>query len=196
MAEPLTALDRRRKLRTNVVHEEDELAFQIKNHQELLRYAAVHAKRCFGLIQNSTGKLEKDEADLVCNNLINLFFDGYLTRKAVANEAIQKRHGDPYSFSALEEMLRDTKTYEPVLRKYMDSGTLKDSLQVLKKRHPEVVEYVHESAALTMDAVHQTLDMTSRLDDTALTYIANQYKVMTYLGYLVRQEIENSPSPQ
>lgn len=184
-------LDRRRKLREDTSYEIEVLKQQAEDHPELYRYAAALADKKFESIDEAF-EIDDTTREQGQSLLVALFFDGYNTRRAVADTAIVMGAKDAVSMATLDELLLDIPDYTRFLKKHTDLRTLIPQLRTLKNSHPELIEYGRESASLYYSPLVEQLGLDpGRPDDKPLLKKLEAPYLATFCaGFLVRQELE------
>lgn len=186
------ALQRRRELRTNTPYEMDVLLQLTDAHPELLRYAAALGSQKVDAIEQELGTLEKLLRDQARHMLVALFFDGYNTRRAVRDGEIALAAQDQLSLDSLDDMMRDVKDYDPILKKHYKGGTMLPQMRRLRREHPELDAYLHESAKIYSDPLFESLKMPVELSEheEAVRKVRAHYAVVSFIGFIIRQELE------
>jgi hypothetical protein len=170
----------------------DVLLQETAVHPELLRYAAALGSQKADALEEELGPLEKILRDKTRHMLIALFFDGYNTRRAIRDEEIALAAKDQLSLDSLDDMMRDIKDYDPVLKRHYKGSTMLPQMRRLRREHPELDLYIHESARLYSDPLLEALQIPPGLSEheEVVRKVRAHYAVTGFIGYIIRMELE------
>jgi hypothetical protein len=185
-------LDRRRKLRQQRDRETDTLLDQANAHPELFKYVTRLTDAELKSLERQLGSFDAGFKKEAQDALFLLFFDGYNTRRAINDAEIAGQSKDPFAMSALEEMVKDVPSYDPVLKRNLDLTVLVPMVRSLRREHPELEQYARDGAEEKYAPLLSELgiDADEPKDKPQLGALSATFAASLFAGYIIRYHIE------